>query len=239
MVNDLIEVLRKRGLGVRKAVLAADRVDGQTQRIAIGASRATRDAKHLARMFLLKLDRIEPGLGIEAMHIEVPHSEPLGALSAGSLIGTQRKGTDLAPAIDQLVGRAGEDAVFKIAPNESDVPERAVRRISPLSVPGSWPQWKRPARLLRPQQLSHVVALLPDQAPRRFTWQGKSYQVVAGDGPERIPGEWWRSEHELWAVRDYFVVEVENGERFWVFRRGDGVEPDTGNLSWFIHGVFG
>lgn len=240
LVDDLIVVLRERGLGVRTALLVADRVDGEAQRIGIGASRATRDAKHLKRMFALKLDRIEPGLGIEAMHLLVPHSEPLGASVEGSLITSDTAVTDLAPAIDQLVGRAGEAAVFRVAPNESDVPERATRRVSPLDEPACWPQWKRPVRVLRrPEHLTHVVALLPDHPPRRFTWRGQAYRVTAGDGPERIHGEWWRNDTELWAVRDYFRVEVESGERFWLFRRGDGVEPETGDLSWYIHGMFG
>ncbi|QJR02886.1 DNA polymerase Y family protein [Sphingobium yanoikuyae] len=240
LVDDMITVLRERGLGVRTALLLADRVDGEAQRIVIGASRATRDAKHLKRMFGLKLDRMEPGLGIEAMHLLVPHSEPLGASPAGSLIESDAAVTDLAPAIDQLVGRAGAASVFRVAPNESDVPERAFRRVGPLDEPGCWPRWKRPVRVLRrPEHLTHVVALLPDHAPRRFTWRGQAYRVTAGDGPERVHGEWWRTDTELWAVRDYFRVEVESGERFWLFRRGDGVEPETGDLSWYIHGMFG
>ena len=38
--------------------------------------------------------------------------------------------------------------------------------------------------------------------------------------------------------RDYFVVEGETGERFWLFRSGDGEDPATGNLRWYLHGVF-
>jgi protein ImuB len=93
--------------------------------------------------------------------------------------------------------------------------------------------------LARPETLSGVVALLPDHPPRRFQWRGTLYTVVAGDGPERIHGEWWRRPGELWAVRDYFRVEVEGGQRFWLFRRGDGVDAPTGDLSWYIHGLFG
>jgi protein ImuB len=240
LVDDLVATLQQRGLGIRSAVLTADRIDGAAQRIAIGASRASRDPRHLNRMLAQKLDRIEPGLGIEAMHLTVSHSERLGAHALGSLAGREETAPDLAPAVDQLVGRAGETAVFRMAPVESDVPERAVRRASPLVEPASWPGWKRPVRMLhRPEVLAHVVALLPDHPPRRFTWRGKPYRIVAGDGPERIHGEWWRSTRETWVIRDYFRVEVEGGERFWLFRRGDGVEPETGDLSWYIHGVFG
>jgi hypothetical protein len=79
---------------------------------------------------------------------------------------------------------------------------------------------------------------LPDQPPRRFEWRGTTYRIVAGDGPERIHGEWWRRDAEVWAVRDYYRVEDDKGGRYWVFRRGDGFERETGDLSWWMHGVF-
>ena len=43
----------------------------------------------------------------------------------------------------------------------------------------------------------------------------------------------------MWAVRDYFRVEATSGERFWLFRRGDAITDKTGDLSWYMHGVFG
>nr|WP_255308820.1 DNA polymerase Y family protein [Sphingobium fuliginis] len=240
LVDDLVPLLLQRGLGARKVVLRCDRVDGDIQYQAVGASRATRDAGHLKRMFALKLADIDPGLGIEAMHLAVPHSEPLGASPVAGLLEDGTRPPDLAPLVDQLVGRSGPSALFRLAAHESDVPERAIRRVGPLAEPTGWPGWKRPTRLLqRPEQLSNVIALLPDHPPRRFTWRRQDYRVIAGDGPERIHGEWWRRPGELWAVRDYFRVEAKGGARFWVFRRGDGVDGPTGDLSWFMHGVFG
>jgi protein ImuB len=240
LVDDLVPLLLQRGLGARKVALRCDRVDGDIQYQAVGASRATRDARHLKRMFALKLAEIDPGLGIEAMHLGVPHSEPLGASAVAALLEDGTRPPDLAPLVDQLVGRSGPSALFRIAAHESDVPERAFRRLGPLAEPKGWPAWKRPTRMLqRPEQLSNVIALLPDHPPRRFTWRRQEYRVIAGDGPERIHGEWWRRPGELWAVRDYFRVEAEGGARFWVFRRGDGVDGPTGDLSWYMHGVFG
>ncbi|MET1754323.1 DNA polymerase Y family protein [Novosphingobium sp. RD2P27] len=240
LVDDLVAHLRTRGLGARTVLLTADRVDGEAQRLGVGASRATRDDRHLKRMFALKMAELDPGMGIEAMHLTVPHHEPLGAQAAGVLIETSSKMRDIAPLIDQLGTRAGASALFRMSSRQSDVPERAMMRVPPLIVPQGWPAWKRPVRLLkRPETLSNVVALLPDHPPRRFTWRRCDYRVVAGDGPERVHGEWWRNAREMWAVRDYFRVEAEGGLRFWLFRRGDGVEPSTGDLSWYMHGVFG
>ncbi len=240
LVDDLTQILTRRGLGLRAAALACVRVDAAEQVIPLGTARATRDAKHLKRMFAMRIESIEPGLGIEAMRLAAPQVEPLGAQSMAKDLIAGERAPDIAPLVDQLAGRVGEHALFRLTAIESDVPERAVRAQAPLAEPQGWPRWNRPARLLaRPELLRGVVALLPDHPPRRFTWRRQDYRIVAGDGPERIHGEWWVRRTEMWAVRDYFKVEAASGERFWIFRRGDGVEAGTGDLSWYMHGVFG
>lgn len=55
---------------------------------------------------------------------------------------------------------------------------------------------------------------------------------------ERVKGEWWITDGESGKVRDYFIIEVESGERFWVFRTGDGQHEGTGSLNWYLHGQF-
>jgi len=237
---DLAILLRERGLGAREAVLALLRVDGSEQRLSAGFARASRDARHIARLLHLRLDRVDPGMGIEAARLTATRAEHLGAQALASSLAGDDRPADIAPLIDRLAGRIGHGALFRAAPVESDVPERAVTRVAALAAPSGWPAWKRPARLLaRPEPLSGVVALLPDHPPRRFAWRGQVHDVVAGDGPERIHGEWWVRDGEIWAVRDYYRVEDREGRRFWVFRRGDGVEADTGDLSWWMHGAFG
>jgi hypothetical protein len=29
------------------------------------------------------------------------------------------------------------------------------------------------------------------------------------------------------------------GNRFWIYRSGDGVDPETGSAKWFLHGIYG
>ncbi len=240
LVDDMVGVLQTRGLGLRAAVLFCLRVDGDEQRIGLGTARATRDARHLTRMLTMRIERIDPGLGIEAMTLTAPRVEDLAPASLSTILADDSRLPDIAPLVDQLAGRAGNAALFRLGSEESDVPERAVRRADVMATPLGWPAWKRPVRLLRrPELLTNVVALLPDHPPRRFVWRGSTYRIVAGDGPERIHGEWWRRPGEMWAVRDYFRVEAEGGERFWLFRRGDGVDAPTGDLSWYMHGLFG
>ena len=99
--------------------------------------------------------------------------------------------------------------------------------------------WPRPPRLLDRAELIEIVALLPDHPPVSFTWRGVRRRVKRADGPERLFGEWWKRDAELVAVRDYFRIEDDAGERYWIYRAGDGEDAATGSHRWFLHGVFG
>ena len=134
------------------------------------------------------------------------------------------------------------DRLYRFAPVASDVPERSVTRVAPLSpeTGTEWPKnWPRPSRLFAPPERIETLALLPDHPPVSFTWRGIRRRVKRADGPERVFGEWWKHDAELSAVRDYFQVEDEAGERFWIFRSGDGEDALTGSHHWYLHGIFG
>src|SRR5690606_10048098 len=119
------------------------------------------DSKHLKRMFAMRIERIEPELGIEAMSLAAPRVERLDAVVSASALGGEARAPDISQLVDQLSGRVGEEALFRISSAQSDVPERAVERARPLAQPTGWPEWRRPVRLLRrPEQLSEVLALL-------------------------------------------------------------------------------
>jgi protein ImuB len=242
VVTDLVALLmiqlEQRGMGARRLILICDGVDGTARELAIGTAGASRDGPHLLRLLNMKIDQIEPGFGIESMHLVASRCEPLAARQIGHDIADSSP--DLPPLIDRIAGRIGAEHVFRLSAVESDVPERSVRRIPPLAEPRAWPlEWPRPVRLLRhPEPVDKVIAELPDQPPIRFSWRGEMHRVRKADGPERIHGEWWKHKGEADAVRDYFQVEDESGARFWLFRRGDGVDGRTGDLRWYIHGVF-
>jgi len=240
LVAGLMRSLADAGLAARTLTLICLRVDGEEQRVAIGTARASRDAAHLLRLLSGRIETIEPGFGIEAMRLVAGRCEPLGPQPVETILAGAPPAPDLAPLIDRLAARLGARRLFRIGAVESDVPERSIRRVGPLAAAAHWPDWPRPVRLLSPaERVENVVALLPDQPPRRFTWRGRRHVVRQADGPERIHGEWWKQAKEAEAVRDYFQVEDEEGSRFWLYRRGDGVDSRTGDLSWYLHGVFG
>ncbi|ARO34232.1 DNA-repair protein ImuB 2 (plasmid) [Rhizobium sp. NXC14] len=239
LVRQLCLKLEKRGLGVRRADLIVHRVDNTIQALRAGTAKPVRDIAWLTKLFKDRIEKIEPGFGIEKLSLAAILAEPLiETQSASSLI--EEQVTDVTPLIDVLGNRGGQ-RIFRVAPVASDVPERSVQRIAPTAPEdgATWPlHWPRPSRLLAHPELIEVIALLPDHPPFSFTWRGKRRRVKRADGPERIFGEWWQRSSEWIAVRDYFVVEDDAGERFWIFRSGDGVDAETGSHKWFLHGVF-
>jgi len=241
LVEALCIGLEAKGLGARILDLRFHRVDNRIEAVRVGLSKPIRNIKTLTRLLCDKLETVDPGFGIEAMVLAAPGAEPLTWKPVASDL-TQAAIPDVADLVDTLANRLGAGRLYRAAPAQSDVPERSVRKLSPtaMATAETWPEhWPRPARLLAHPERIEALALLPDQPPTAFTWRGIRRRVKRADGPERIFGEWWRRDGEVDAMRDYFQLEDEAGERFWVFRRGDGEQPSTGDLSWFLHGLFG
>ncbi|OCJ17274.1 nucleotidyltransferase [Rhizobium sp. AC44/96] len=238
LVVQLIGELQKRGLGVRRADLIVDKVDGTSQAIRAGTAKPARDVAWLTKLFRDRTEKIEPGFGIEKLTLVAVMAEPLEDMQRVSSL-VEDEVTDVTPLID-IYGNRGQ-RVYRVTPVASDVPERSVQRIAAASDPleVAWVgHWRRPVRLLARPELITAIALMPDHPPASITWRGRRRKVKRADGPERIFGEWWQRDAEMEAVRDYFVIEDEAGERLWVFRAGDGVDPETGDHRWFMHGIF-
>jgi protein ImuB len=241
LVEALCAKLEETGLGARKLDLRFHRVDNRIEAVRVGTAKPVRDIKRLTRLLCDKLEKVDPGFGVETMVLAAPVAEPIAQKVAPNAL-TEAPTPDVTDLIDTLANRTGGHRLHRAAPAQSDVPERSVRRIEPTAPETGerWPQhWPRPTRLLPSPERIEAMALLPDQPPVAFTWRGVRRRVRRADGPERIFGEWWRRDGELDAVRDYFQLEDDAGGRFWVFRRGDGERNVTGDLSWWMHGLFG
>lgn len=240
LVTALCEELERQGLGARRLDLLFTRVDNRIEAIRAGTAKPLRDVKRMTRLLCDKIETVAPGFGIELMTLTASVAEPLDYRStATSLI--EPAAPDLSDLVDTLANRMAHGRLYRCAPTQSEVPERGIQHIEALSPPVgvSWPaDWPRPSRLLDPPAPVEAMALLPDHPPASFTWGGVRRRVKRADGPERIFGEWWVRDGELSAVRDYFQVEDEAGERFWLFRRGDGEDPNTGDHRWYLHGIF-
>lgn len=240
LVEDLCEQLEEAGLGGLQLDLRCHRVDHKVEAVQIRTAKPVRDGKRLSKLLCDKIEAINPGFGIERMVLAATLT---GSLSPQQTLASY--GEAVVPEVedlwDTLNNRFGATSrIYRVAPSASDIPERGMQRIpahSKLTGSTRNARFRRPFRLFRPESMQ-TMALLPDHPPVSFQWRGSRYRVTAADGPERVRGEWWQTDKEAGKVRDYFILEVESGERFWAFRTGDGQNDDTGALRWYMHGKF-
>nr|WP_310214924.1 DNA polymerase Y family protein [Caulobacter sp. BE264] len=239
--------LEAEGRGAKRFEVVFHRLDGRSFPVRVGLARIGRDAQRLARLVKPKLDVVDPGFGIEVVTVHASAVEPMGAAQERLDADAEASADEtLAPLIDRLVNRLGENRVWRADPFESHVPERSVVRVGPLDPPASarWDSDRpRPVRLFkRPEAIVAIAAELPDYPPRLFTWRGRSHRIRRAEGPERIGQEWWRAgvakgEAGPGKIRDYYRVEDDDGGRFWIFRQGLYGGEDA--PKWWIHGLFG
>ena len=246
LLRSLVEDLSRDGVGARKLRLLLFRMDGEVLSLTIGLAAPSRDARHIASLIALHLDRLPGGLeadfGFEAAGLHVLAAERMPERQTLlAVAGEVPDPTGLARLIDRLEQRLGTGAVRRLHPRQSHIPERAAlaRRASDgpsADWAGDGPSNARPLLLLARPEAADVMAQVPEGPPRHFRWRGVLHQVAHAEGPERIACEWWRQvDNEV--ERDYYVVENAAGRRFWLYRAGlygrSGATP-----QWFVHGVF-
>lgn len=239
--------LETRRSGARGFRLTVYRIDGQSRRIGLGVARPIRDARTIARLFRERLAALntplDPGFGIDQLRMEALHLQRMDPVQT-AIDERDQRAEALDALIDRLTARLGPEAVIRVRPSDSHLPEKASRLVPashheaddgvqwPERDPASPPL--RPLHLFDPPQPVEAVALAPDGPPARFQWRRVTHQIARAEGPERIEGEWWRRGGGR--VRDYYRVEDAEGRRFWLFRAGHfGDEPPP---RWYVHGLF-
>ena len=229
--------LQQEGRGIRTAVLKCYRLDGHIQQVEVGTNRATHHTLHLFKLFQLKVASITPALGIELFVLEATKTEEV-ELSQEALW-AENPGLDdegVAELLDRISGKFGSGTIHRYLPDEHYWPERSIRAAPTLQEPATT-AWRndrpRPVRLLARPQAVEVTAPIPDYPPLMFRYKGKAHYIRKADGPERIEREWWLESGEH---RDYYNVEDEEGQRYWLFRSGHYSGSET--RQWFLHGYF-
>jgi protein ImuB len=208
-------------------VFTLERVDGSRQDFTIGTAQAERDPRVLARLFREPLDGLDPGFGIEAARLEA--TETAEFLRRQSDLDGRAAACDrLAPLLDRLRQRLGENSVYRLHPQESHWPEAAVRRADPLAPVPSFTETPPP----RPMQLYAPPHPIEGDGTGYFVWRNRRHSIRHAEGPERIAAEWWRTPNL--PARDYWRVEDTAGGRYWLFQS----RPQDRPGPWFLHGVF-
>lgn len=237
--------LTEKGRGARRVRAQAFRSDGRVEMIEVGLARPAADPARIRPLLWLKLDRIDPGFGIDCLRLEAVETEPVhatqhsGHQDAAAAAGAQRSGTlALEDLLGKLGARLGMEAVTRLHPAESHIPEKSVQVLTAAwsaPAPGPWPAARapRPLLLFRPEA---VTAPQVPPVPQAFRWRRRDLRVLTATGPERIAPEWWLDDPD-WrsGPRDYWCVVTDTGDRLWLFfAHGADLSP-----GWFCHGRFG
>lgn len=252
LTHELAQVLYQADKATSRLMLTLFRVDGWHESFELRISQLSRDANHLARLLCERLDAIQDSAGfgfematLSAFDVETPADFQHGLTAANS----DAHPGDISQLLDRLTNRFGANNVTRFSPQASYVPERAARTISVLNahrdndwathnfaVQGSL-AFARPLLLFENPEPITVLVEMPDKPPSRFEWHRIAHRITRADGPERIAPEWWISSRLRPQTRDYYRVEDDAGQRFWLYRDGLYERADD-TPRWFIHGMF-
>ena len=273
LLDDLCLELSRSGEGARRLHLVCHRVGGDRRTLTIGTSRPLRRKKPLMGLFAERLEQVEPGFGIDEITLATDVVETIDEVQREWSVaapGRYRAADeeDLADLLDRLGNRFGFGRIGRPVPRQSWLPERAAHRESGSrpAAAADWPEdRRRPLRLLSPPEQVEIVSLEsgdpspaargetprpagtgnPRHGLRGFRRQGRFHQLRMAEGPERLECEWWREDAP---GRDYYLVEDEEGARYWLFRKGGrgfgtaSAPEDTSRSErrsrWFLHGFF-
>ncbi|MEM9938255.1 MAG: DNA polymerase Y family protein [Pseudomonadota bacterium] len=199
LTTQLCVDLKRFGQGARHFTLTAYRSDGTLVSVEISAARPANGPNHILRLFSERIDRIDPGFGIDLLMLEARRASPMDesavALS-GDLAAQDTDPVALSALADRITAKLGEGVVQITAFQESHRPDRAEqKRLFEGDIPKqpspNAQAGPRPLRLLRQPERVQVLAEVPEGPPLRFVWRRVARKVAKADGPERIAPEWW------------------------------------------------
>ena len=238
--------LKKMDLGIRKLRLTLFRADGTQEAMELGLARPSWDNARIHPLILLKLKDADAGYGVDMMRLEAFQTEPLAsyqhtghveAAAQASHRNTPAGNAEFDTLLSRFSARIGLEAMTRLAPAESHIPEKTASVNSAVYCPPVevWPkpQLTRPLILFPPEALR---VLTPGKPPSSFKWRRRVFDSISAIGPERIAPEWWLDD-PAWRTgsRDYWRITTKSGEKLWLFE----ALGDPFGQNWFVHGDFG
>ncbi len=236
MLQTLCLQLQKNQKGLRHALFKGYRLDGHSTQIQISSNLPSSDVTHLYQLFALKIEQLAPMPGIELFTLEAHHVETHIAAQEQLWTSAGKLGDNsIAQLLDRLQNKIGTHKITRYLPDAHYWPERSVKIANSLleKATQQWQLKPRPFFLLAQPEQIQVTAPIPDYPPMLFKHKNILHKITKADGPERIEQEWWLQEG---LHRDYYCVEVESGNRYWVFRAGH--YDATQKVAWYLHGYF-
>lgn len=244
LLPPLTQKLHDKGRGARRVRLQLFRTDETSQSIEVALARPSWDADRIRPLLLMRLGDVDAGFGIDLVRFEVLQSEPVsphqhkGHLQAHQAVTAQlANDTGLDDLIGRIGARVGLEQITRVHPAASHIPEKSFTTLAAA--------WSDPAEAWSKPSLHRPLVIFPPEVvqaeqdpfpPQDFRWRGRRLRRVAAVGPERISPEWWLDD-PAWrsGVRDYWRVEVDTGERLWLYFAHGG----SMSGGWFCQGAFG
>ena len=226
--------LAEAGHGACALILQAGRADGTWDGAHLRLARPTRDRDMLARLFAPQLEGLDAGFGFDVLRLAATDTAPLPPEQVTTAPpATAAAEARLSDLLTRLGNRLGFEALTRLAPAQSHIPERAFLHTSAAwAEAADWsaaPRPDRPLVLFPPEPIPTPPTPTP---PRRFRWRGMALRMRTALGPERIAPEWWFDD-PAWrsGVRDYWRIETDEGRRLWLFHT-----PQS--PGWAVQGEF-
>ena len=248
LTGQLCRGLEAEAKGALRVILKLFRTDGSRINIPAGFSAPAADPRHMLRVLKPKLDGIDAGFGIDAMTLEARETAATAARQYGFM---EEESTLALEQLNDRVLNRHESELVALEAVESHIPERAEKPAGPAAdAPANKRRRPPPERARRQAQdatarpllifaapePARVIAAVPDGPPMRLTWRRVTRRVSKSQGPERVAPEWWRPGQGE-RPRDYYVVEDEQGRRYWLYREGLYGETGGEQPKWFVHGL--
>ncbi len=243
LLPPLCAKLKTHSKGARRIRLELFRADHSSQRIEAGLARPSHSPAQIRPLIFLKLAELDPGLGIDVVRLEACQTEPVHpqqhsghaeALSSASL--RRSRDTSMEDLITRLGGRIGLEAITRLHPADSHIPEKTASIMAAAwaepDLDWTAPPGPRPLILPEPEI---VTTDDPGRPPLEFRWRRRVFLTKTATGPERISPEWWLDDPN-WrsGLRDYWRIETEAGERLWLFYAHGALSSG----GWFCQGMF-
>lgn len=223
------------------------------RQLQVGLFQPSADPRHWWSLLQLQLDQVRLADAVEEIRVVATATGPLTPRQRELFAcPTRDEPAALAALIERVSSRLGRARVvqpqlqaeaqvefaYRCRPltGESPAPTatsslgKRTRPAAPPAVPAPAPLGPllRPLRLFDPPVPVAVIGIALDGPPALFHYHRQPYRVARCFGPERIETGWWRGPSSR---RDYYRVETDSGQRFWLFR-------ELQAQQWFLHGSF-
>jgi len=238
LIGEVCKLLDRRDRGAIRLQCVVHLHEKPAEQLQVELFQPTCNAEHLWDLMRMQLEQFRLGGAAVKIELSAAISAPLEIQQAELFGDAKRSRTrQFAMLLDRLAARLGGHRVLRPRLTADPQPERSCV----LEPAGSGSHRKRRTASKRrhiaahrPLQLFSPPCELPaapvgECPPRQFLHERQSHRVAKHWGPERIETGWWRGPS---VQRDYYRIETEEGNRFWLFR-------ELNHPRWFLHGAYG